>query len=122
MNSSLPAIYAGVQIRGGDKASETKLIDGKTHIEKLDLRDEDNLFILTDDYRQFLQAKKDFPKLKLSTLCQENEKGYYHKLFCKEEPQSKKDAITRLIISVDLLLFSSSFVGSITTGPSVFIM
>ena len=122
MNLSLPPIYSGVQIRGGDKASEAILIDGKTHIEKLNLHDDDSLFILTDDYRLFLQAKKDFPKLRLSTLCQENEKGYYHKMFCQEDSQSKKTAITRLIISVDLLLSSCTFVGSITTGPSVFIM
>lgn len=122
MNLSLPPIYSGAQIRGGDKASETKLIDGKTHIEKLNLHDDDSLFILTDDYRLFLQAIEDFPKLKLSTLCQEDEKGYYHKLFCQKDFQSKKEAITRLIVSVDLLLSSSSFVGSITTGPSVFIL
>ncbi len=121
-NLSLPPIYAGAQIRGGDKASETILIDGKTHIEKLNLHDDDSLFILTDDYRLFLQAKEVYPKLKLSTLCQEDEKGYHHKMFCQEDSQSKKAAITRLIISVDLLLSSSSFVGSITTGPSVFIM
>lgn len=122
MNLSLPPIYSGLQIRGGDKVSETKLIDGKTLILKLNLNDGDSLFILTDDYRQFAQAKEDFPKLKLSTLCQNDEMGYHHKLFCKKDSQSKKDAITRLIISVDLLLSSSSFVGSITTGPSVFIM
>ena len=122
MNLSLPPIYSGVQIRGGDKASETTLIEGKTLIEKLHLHDDDCLFILTDDYRLFLQAKDEFPKLKLLTLCQEDEKGYYHKMFCQEDSQSKKTAITRLIISVDLLLSSCTFIGSITTGPSVFIM
>jgi hypothetical protein len=119
---TLPPIYSGVQIRGGDKVTETRLIDGKTLIEKLNLHDGDSLFILTDDYRQFLQAREDFPKLKLSTLCQEDETGYHHKRFCQEDSQSKKKAITRLIISADLLLSSRSFVGSITTGPSVFIL
>ena len=55
-------------------------------------------------------------------LVREDETGYHHKQFCQEGSQSKKKAITRLIISVDLLLSSRSFVGSITTGPSVFIM
>jgi len=119
---SLPVIYSGVQIRGGDKVTETRLIDGKTLIGKLNLHDGENLFILTDDYRQFLQAREDYPTLQLSTLCQEDETGYHHKQFCQEDSQNKKRAITRLLISVDLLLCGRSFVGSITTGPSVFVM
>lgn len=119
---SLPVVYAGVQIRGGDKESETCLIDGATIIRKLNLSDGDYLFVLTDDYRQFLKGKEGFPHLCLSTLCQENEMGYYHEQFCQEDFQSKKKAIVRLIISVDILLSCHSFVGSITTGPSIFIM
>lgn len=119
---SLPAVYSGVQIRGGDKVSETRLIDGKALIEKLSLHDGDSLFILTDDYRLFLKAKEDFPKLRLLTLCQEDESGYHHKQFSQEDSLNKKTSIKRLLISVDWLLGSHSFVGSITTGPSVFVM
>lgn len=119
---SLPKIYSGVQIRGGDKVTETRLIDGNTIIQNLGLHDGECLFILTDDYRQFLKAKTDFPRLNLLTLCQEDERGYYHQQFCREDSCSKKNAIIRLIISVDFLLSCKAFVGSITTGPSVFIM
>ena len=119
---SLPSVYAGVQIRGGDKATETRLVDGETIIRKLELCDGDCVFILTDDYSQYQRAKTVFPKLKLMTLCQSDEKGYHHRQFCQEDPQSKKDAILRLITSVDILLGGRSFAGSIITGPSVFIM
>lgn len=119
---SLPLIYSGVQIRGGDKITETQLIDGKNLIQRLNLHDGDSLFILTDDYRHFSQARKDFPRLRLFTLCHEDETGYHHKQFCHENARSKKNAISRLVISVDLLLASTSFIGSITTGPSVFIL
>ena len=119
---SLPAVFSGVQIRGGDKESETRLIDGATIIRKLNLSDGDCLFVLTDDYRQFLKGREAFPHLSLLTLCQENETGYYHQQFCQKDFQSKKKAIGRLIISVDILLSCHSFVGSITTGPSIFIM
>lgn len=122
MQLSLPATYSGVQIRGGDKVTETRLIDGRALIERLNLHDGECLFILTDDYRQFLKAKEDFPRLNLLTLCQQHQVGYHHKQFCQGDDHSKTDAISRLIISVDLLLSSSSFTGSITTGPSVFIM
>jgi len=119
---SLPSVFSGVQIRGGDKVSETRLIDGTTIIQKLNLRGGECLFVLTDDYRQFLKVRETFPQFRLLTLCQESEMGYYHKQFCQEDLQSKKKAISRLIISVDLLLSCKSFVGSITTGPSVFVM
>ena len=122
MKMSLPSVFSGVQIRGGDKITEAQLIDGKTIIQRLALHDGESLFVLTDDYRQFLKARADFPRLRLFTLCQEDEMGYYHQQFCQEESISKKNAIVRLIISVDLLLSSKAFVGSITTGPSVFIM
>lgn len=119
---SLPAVYSGVHIRGGDKATETRLIDGKSLIGNLNLQDGESLFILTDDYRRFLKAQADFPGLRMFTLCQADESGYHHKQFSHAGAQSRKEAITRLIISVDLLLTSRSFVGSITTGPSVFVM
>lgn len=119
---SLPSVFSGVQIRGGDKETETRLIDGTTIIQKLNLSDGDCLFVLTDDYRQFLKVREEFPHLILLTLCQQNEIGYYHKQFCQKDFQSKKKAIVRLIISVDILLSCHSFVGSITTGPSIFIM
>jgi len=117
---SLPSVFAGVQVRGGDKVSETPLIDGSTLIQKLNLY-KGCVFVLTDDYRQFLKAREEFPHLWFLTLCQENETGYYHRQFC-QDAKNKKKAMFRLIISVDLLLSCKSFVGSITTGPSVFIL
>lgn len=119
----LPPVYSGVQIRGGDKITETSLIDGKTIISRLEFGNEEAcLFILTDDYRQYRKAQEDFPDLRILTLCQQDERGYCHQRFCNEDPSSKKDAIRRLLVSADLLLSSHAFVGSITTGPSVFVM
>lgn len=122
-NLRLPSVYSGVQIRGGDKITETSLIDGKTIISRLEFASEEAcLFILTDDYRQYQKAKENFPNMRILTLCQRDEKGYCHQRFCNEDPSNKKNAIRRLLVSTDLLLSSHSFVGSITTGPSVFIM
>jgi hypothetical protein len=119
---SLPPVYAGVQIRGGDKITETRLVDGRAIIQKLNPNDGECVFILTDDYSQFLKAKADFPQLRLVTLCKSEERGYDLRQFSLVDPQSKKASIIRLIISVDLLLQSRSFAGSIITGPSVFVM
>jgi hypothetical protein len=74
------------------------------------------------DRKAMQTVEKDFPELQILTLCQQDEEGYYHLRFCNENAQGKKDAISRLLISVDILLSSQAFAGSITTGPSVFVM
>lgn len=119
---SIPALYDGIHIRGGDKAMETGLICGQRIMQTLNPKDGSCVFVLTDDYRQFQKLQTDYPQLRLITLCQAEETGYRHQAFCKLSPQKRKESIVRLLISVDLLLHSRSFVGSITTGPSVFVM
>ena len=119
---NIPPHYDGIHIRGGDKAIETELINGRRIMKILNPTDGDFVFILTDDYRQYQELTENYPHVHFLTLCQPEERGYLHKAFIQKSPQSRKEAIVRLILSVDLLLNSRSFVGSITTGPSVFVM
>ena len=119
---SIPAFYDGIHIRGGDKIIETTLIDGKRIMQVLNPKADTCVFVLTDDYRQYQDLQTNYPDIHFMTLCQPDERGYLHKAFTQKSPQSRQEAIIRLIISVDFLLNSRSFVGSITTGPSVFIM
>lgn len=118
----LPPIYEAVHIRGGDKRTETELISGEHIMQVLHPENDACVFVLTDDYRLFQRLQKDYPKLRLVTLCQTDELGYHHRDFCQLSPDKRKEAIIRLLVSVQLLLGSRSFVGSITTGPSVFVM
>ena len=118
----LPSLYDGVHIRGGDKATETELINETRMMQKLNPEDGSCVFILTDDYRQFQELQNHYPSVRFLTLCQPEERGYLHKAFSLRSSQSRHEAIIRLIISADLLLGCRSFIGSITTGPSVFIM
>ena len=119
---ALPPIYDGIHIRGGDKITETDLISGKGIMQVLNPKAGSCVFVLTDDYRQYQELQTNYPHVHFLTLCQPEERGYLHKAFTQKSPQSRQEAIIRLLISVDLLLHSHSFVGSITTGPSVFIM
>lgn len=119
---SIPDLYDGIHIRGGDKVMETGLICSQRIMQRLDPEAGSCVFILTDDYRQFQKLQTDYPLLRLVTLCQAGETGYRHQEFCKLPPQKRKESIVRLLISVDLLLHCRSFVGSITTGPSVFVL
>ena len=119
---SIPALYDGIHIRGGDKVLETTLIDGKRIMQVLNPKADTCVFVLTDDYRQYQDLQTNYPDIHFMTLCQPDERGYLHKAFTHKSSQSRKEAIIRLIISEDLLLGCRSFVGSITTGPSVFVM
>lgn len=119
---SIPVLYDGIHIRGGDKIMETTLISGKQIMQVLGAKAGSCVFVLTDDYRQYQELQSNYPHVHFLTLCQPEERGYLHKAFSQKSSQSRKDAIIRLLISVDLLLYCRSFVGSITTGPSVFVM
>lgn len=119
---SIPTLYDGIHIRGGDKTMETTLISGEQIIQVLNPKAGSCVFVLTDDYRQYQDLQANYPDVHFLTLCQPEERGYLHKAFSHKSPKSRQEAIVRLLISVDLLLHSRSFVGSITTGPSVFIM
>ena len=118
----IPKDMSGIHLRGGDKSRETKLISAQRIMQVLNPKKGVCVFILTDDYRMFQKLQADYPQLRLVTLCQPKETGYHHREFCKLTPQKRKEAIIRLLISVNLLLDRRSFVGSITTGPSVFVM
>ncbi len=119
---NLPSIYDGIHIRGGDKISESKLISGVSMMQLFDNKENRCVFVLTDDFRQYRELQETHPGFRFLTLCQTEECGYVHKDFLKESPARRREAIIRLIISVNILLGARSFVGSITTGPSVFIM
>ena len=119
---SLPHVYSGIQIRGGDKAQEARLITGRRLIEALHPQDGEYIFALSDNYTQLEIVRSEFPHLHIVSLCQPEDQGYSHQAFSSSEPKAKKTAIIRLIVSIDLLLHARKFAGSITTGPSVFIM
>ena len=119
---ALPALYDGVQIRGGDKATEAELVDGARIVEMLHPEDGSCVFVLTDDYRLMRELQAGWPRVRFVTLCQPVEQGYFHGAFCMRPAKERREALVRLLASVDLLLGCRKFVGSITTGPSVFVM
>ena len=63
---SLPSVYSGVQIRGGDKAQEARLITGRQIIEALHPQARDCIFALADNYRQLEIVRSEFPKCESS--------------------------------------------------------
>ena len=122
-NLQLPQEYVGCQIRGGDKITETNLLPAEYYIrlikQKTDLRD---VFVLTDDYRIFRQVQSLAPDIRWYTLCDSGEKGYVNSAFTQTTKELKQKQMTRFLSSIQLLMNASIFTGSITTGPSLFLL
>ena len=119
----LPPQYAGCQIRGGDKITETNLLPPEHYIrlikEKTAIRD---VFVLTDDYRLFEQLQTLAPDIHWYTLCSPNEQGYVNSAFTQTTKELKQKQMARFLCSIQLLMDASVFIGSITTGPSLFLL
>lgn len=121
---SFPGPYIGTQIRGGDKITEVKLLDSEEYIGffRLHKPEISNVFVLTDDYRIYRDLSERFPEYNFKTLCSPQEEGYVNSSFSSSKGLAKKEQMTRLLASMDILMKSDFFVGSITTGPSFFLL
>ena len=119
---SLPEIYSGVQIWEGNNTTGSRLISGWQIIQALHPQDGECIFALADNYQQLEIVRNEFQKLRIVSLCQPHETGYHHQAFEHLSPQEKKESVIRLLISVDILLQCCAFVGTITSGPSVFLL
>lgn len=95
---------------------------GDRIVEMLRPEDDACVLVLTDDYRLMQELQAGWPRVRFVTLCQPVEQGYFHGAFCMRSAKERREALVRLLASVDLLLGCRKFVGSITTGPSVFVM
>lgn len=118
----IPLKYIGIHVRCGDKIQEAPnysihdymiLIQKKTEIK--------NVFILTDDYRIYLQACEHFPDYNFYTLCDENEKGYFHSDFIKTNLETKRLKLSKLFASVDIINKSEFFIGTYSSNPGMYL-
>lgn len=114
--------YVGFHIRAGDKFVEHELKQIHTYIEKaetlISLR---TAFVLTDDYRIFMELKGQYPTWKFYTLCDEGSTGYYHNAFSKEDKTYKRDQHIKLFASVDMLSKAELFIGTFNSNVGMFL-
>lgn len=120
---ALPPHYAGMQIRGGDKITEVSLLPPAIFVDTLrhvsPLRD---VLLLTDDYGILEKMHREYPDYTWHSLCAPSEAGYVNAAFAHTAASAKKEQMTRFLAQVDALLRSDAFVGSITVGPSLFVL
>lgn len=121
---NIPEEFVGCQLRGGDKIIEVgSLLTSEFVIEKLrKLSDIKDAFVLTDDYRLYEQACKAFPDMRFITLCDKAERGYVNSAFTGKRGEGKRQQMLRFLTTVEILKGAKLFAGSITTGPSFFLL
>ena len=119
---NLPAEYNGVHIRGGDKFIEWEELEVDKYMgivsEKSIIK---NVFVLTDNYRIVDELKNNYPTHSFYTLCNENEKGYFHTDFEKVSNTQKRNDLVKLFASMDVLANSQLFVGTYSSNPGMYL-
>lgn len=115
--------YVGCQVRGGDKVTESALI-GPEEIARwvTTLNEGQPVVVLTDDYRLFQDLQQRAPATQWLTLCTPDQRGYVNSSFTQTSAEEKREKMVRFMATMQLLMDCRLFVGSITTGPSVFLM
>lgn len=120
---SMPKEYVGIHIRRGDKVIEYDLQDTDKYMSLLEMHSDLRVaFVLTDDYGVFLKLKANYPKWEFRTLCEESERGYFHKDFMA---QTDIGAIAtrhiKLFASMDILSKAQVFVGTFSSNPGMYL-
>lgn len=118
----LPNKYIGLHIRSGDKFIEASKQAEDSYIKKaIELGDCRNAFVLTDDYSVLETLLRKYPEWHFYTLCEEEERGYYHKEFSKQSNQTKAKLLIRLFASMDIISEAEFFIGTFSSNPGMFL-
>ena len=118
---------ARTSILAGANPKYSKFDPYKLYREQLDIPESnlsrfDLIFVLTDDFQIFKRLQIKSPENNWYTLCEDGEGGYVNKAFSRQIGNVKRLQMIRFIASMQILMQSSVFVGSITTAPSLFLL
>ena len=117
----IPEEYVGLHVRSGDKLIETELINVSKYIEEVQLHSKtQNAFVLTDNYLIVEELQRQLKDWNIHTLCQEEERGYFHADFQQRGKDVIKEAHQKLFASVDILSRSTAFVGTFSSNPGMY--
>lgn len=119
--AGLPAEYISIHVRAGDKFMEAGVFDFSEYMRPAEeLGDIRHAFILTDDYTVMEQLRAQYPAWQFYTLCQVDERGYFHYEFLKQSPEYKFQAHLKLFASMDICAASARFIGTYSSNPGMF--
>ncbi len=114
--------YIGFHIRSGDKFIEAEMKSIEVYMNKAkEISQIKNIFVLTDDYRLIELLKKEYSSFNFYTFCKEDERGYFHGEFQKNNKDQIRDAHLNLFASIDVLSGSKAFVGTFSSNPGMYL-
>lgn len=111
---NLPAEYASIQIRGGDKTQEfTQIMDVKKSVEFLEkhVQFTKNIFVFTDDFRNVAYIRHVHPEWNVYTLTRPDECGYFNASFNALPWEKRRQDLIKLFAIVEICIQSSYHVG-----------
>ncbi|MDD4515372.1 hypothetical protein [Massilibacteroides sp.] len=118
----LPEKYIGLHIRGGDKFIEASKQEEDVYIKKaMELTDCREAFVLTDDYTVIERLLEKYPEWHFYTLCGQEERGYFHKQFSKQNRQTRAKQLIRLFTSTDIISDGELFIGTFSSNPGMYL-
>ncbi len=119
---NLPEEYIGFHMRRGDKEIECEIRSIHEYIEKAKLLTTiRNAFILTDDFGIIQDLVVEYPQWTFYTLCNQNEKGYFHEDFMKMATDFKNENQIRLFASIEILASAKIFIGTYSSNPGMYL-
>ncbi len=119
---ALPRDYLGLHVRAGDKHLEASLPDISHYIDRArahsSLRE---VFLSTDDYAVFEEARRRYPEYSFATLCTPSERGYIHEDFMRQHERVRQWRLMNFFSAMEILASASYFIGSSATNPGMYL-
>ena len=126
-----PGAFGAIHIRRGDKTDGYMAANGTLRVEgeaiDLDLYiaalkntapEIKRIFIMTDDYREVVDARRRYPSLDFATLCEPTEEGYRNHDFRGLTHKERVSAIRRLVTEMLISTHSAAFAGAYLSNVS----
>lgn len=106
--------YAVLHIRRGDKLTtgEDSLYSYDKYMSKIDVKNIQCVFVMSDDYRVYEDLVKNYPKLNFYTLIDENHRGHFQSSFNKLSINEKEKNAINLFTEIEIAKEANFFVGS----------
>ena len=118
----LPSHYAAIHVRSGDKASEVPLYSVAEYVERLkQISPLKTVFLSTDNYDVFEEARRLYPDYIFRTLCHPSERGYSHGNLMRQTRGQRQAAMVNLLACVDVMVASERFVGTCNSNIGMFV-